>query len=479
MKTDPISSKPPTSEDLQILKERFGYNAFRPHQFETISALNSGKNIFLRKPTGGGKSLIYQYLGLKNSVLVLSPLIALMDDQVSQAKKFGIEAACMHSQQGYEERGRALELWENGECQLLFVTPERFGKEKFRRVVSERKPDFFVLDEAHCASQWGHDFRPDYSKVGEIRDFLGKPPTLACTATATQATEEDVVKVLKLEVDQTKRYYDSVIRENLSCHVEPCFDYEEKKKNTIELIKKENGPLLIYFSLIKNLEAFGEFLESIGLYYVKYHSKLSSHIRRKNQKKFIDGESSLMLATPAFGLGVDKSDIRSVVHFELPGSVEAYVQEFGRAGRDGQNSNCYLFYSQEDIQVQMDFIKWGHPDADTIRWVHRRISETKEVGYPTNTLDELKKKMNFYNSYDFRMESAVNILLRWDCLTLDKGILREGPAPVENVPDVAQNISGDLVKRQQMKLYELIQLIRLEGDEFKDFLTHYFGELKT
>lgn len=473
MKTDP---KTPTKQDLDTLKERFGYDSFRVHQFEGVYALKSGKNVFLRKPTGGGKSLIYQYLAAESSVLVLSPLIALMDDQVAQAKKFGVKAACMHSQQDHHERGAALESWASGEVNLLFVTPERFGKDKFRKILSERKPDFFVLDEAHCASQWGHDFRPDYSKVGEIREFLGKPPTLACTATATEKTEEDVVKVLGLEIENTERYYDSVIRENLTCHVEACFDFEEKRKNIIELIKTGDGPLLIYFSLIKNLEQFGEYLESIGLYYVKYHSKLPSHIRRKNQKKFIKGDCDLMLATPAFGLGVDKPDIRSVVHFELPGSVEAYVQEFGRAGRDGQNSNCHLFYSQEDIQVQMDFIKWGHPDADTIRWVHRRICETKETGYPINTLDELKKKMNFYNSYDFRMESAINILLRWECLISEKGILSEGPAPVEAVPDVAQDISGELVKSQQMKLYELIQLIRLEGDEFKSFLSDYFGE---
>ncbi len=474
MKTSP---KVPTSDDLKVLKERFSYESFRSHQFESISALKAGSNVFLRKPTGGGKSLIYQYLAVESSVLVLSPLIALMDDQVAQAQKFGIKAFCMHSQQEHKERKGALEAWSKGACQLLFVTPERFAKKAFCEALKQNQPDYFVLDEAHCSSQWGHDFRPDYSKVGEVRDFLGKPPTLACTATATQATEEDVISVLGLDLKQTRRYYDSVVRKNLKNHIEDCFDYEEKKKKVLDLLNQETGPVLIYFSLIKNLEQFAEFLEVQSVYHLKYHSKLPSRIRRRNQKKFISGGCSLMLATPAFGLGVDKADIRSVVHFELPGSVEAYVQEFGRAGRDGKDSDCYIFYSQEDIQVQMDFIKWGHPDADTIRWVHRRIIETKDVGYPRNRLDELKKKMNFYNSYDFRMESAINILLRWDCLVSENGILKEGLAPVENVPDVAEDMSADLVKRQQMKLYELLQLIRLEGGEFKDYLQKYFGEL--
>ncbi len=471
-----IVSKAPTLEELQTLKKYFGHDSFRLHQFESISALKLSENVFLRKPTGGGKSLIYQYLALDSSVLVLSPLIALMDDQVASAKRFGLKASCMHSQQDYKERKAALESWSKGCCNLFFVTPERFGREGFCKALSKRKPDFFVLDEAHCASQWGHDFRPDYSKVGEIREFLGKPPTLACTATATLKTQEDVVKILGLELENTCRHHDSIIRKNLFCHTQLCFDFEEKRKNIIELIETRKGPCLIYFSLIKNLEQFGEFLEEIGFYHVKYHSKLLSHIRRKNQKKFIKGHCDLMLATPAFGLGVDKPNIRSVVHFELPGSIEAYVQEFGRAGRDGENSNCYLFYSQEDIQVQMDFIKWGHPHSNTIRWVYHRVCETKQMGYPVNRLDELKKKMNFYNSYDFRMESAINILVRWECLVLEKGILSKGAAPVGNVPDVAQNLSGELIKSQQIKLYELIKLIRLKGEDFKSFLKEYFGE---
>jgi len=466
-------------QDLQVLKKNFGFETFRSHQFEAINALRSGKNVFLRKPTGGGKSLIYQYLALEQRVLVLSPLIALMDDQVSQARKNGISAFCMHSQQDNQERNRSLKAWKEGGAKLLLVTPERFGKEDFFKTLTskEGRPDFFVVDEAHCASQWGHDFRPDYSKVGEIRKALGEPPALACTATATKKTEEEVKNILGFEEKSTESFYDSVLRENINCSSDDCFDFEEKKQKVFKLITISSGPMLVYFSLIKNLEAFASFLESAQIPFTKYHSKIPARFRRQNQKDFVKGELNLMLATPAFGLGVDKPDIRSVVHFELPGSVEAYVQEFGRAGRDGEPSNCTLFYSQEDIQVQMDFIKWGHPGEDIIRWVYKQIKNTKDVGYPFNNLQELKRKMNFYNSYDFRLESSINILLRWDCLVQKNGLLFEGPGDIEKVPDVLDKSTADFIKNQQMKLLDLLSLIKNEErEDFSSFLMEYFGE---
>jgi len=469
----------PPVQDLEILKKRFGFSGFRAHQFEALDALRSGKNVFLRKPTGGGKSLIYQYLALEKRVLVISPLIALMDDQVAQARKSGIKAFCMHSQQSFEERTKSLRAWKEGRARLLLVTPERFGKPDFFDAVTknEGRPDFFVVDEAHCASQWGHDFRPDYSKIGEIKESLGAPPALACTATATKKTENEVKSLLNFEEQNTVSFYDSVLRDNISCSSQDCFDFEEKKESVFKLITKSSGPMLVYFSLIKNLESFASFLESAQVPFTKYHSKIPSRYRRQNQKNFVDGDLNLMLATPAFGLGVDKPDIRSVVHFELPGSVEAYVQEFGRAGRDGEESQCTLFYSQEDIQVQMDFIKWGHPGEDTIRWVHKQIKNTKNVGFPLNNLQEMKRRMNFYNSYDFRLESAVNILLRWECLVQKNGILFDGPGDVEKVPDVLEKNTADFIKNQQMKLFDLLNLIKKEGrEDFSAFLKEYFGE---
>lgn len=459
---------------MEKLKENFGFDAFRPQQLEAIQALEAQNDVFLRKPTGGGKSLIYQYLALEAKIVVLSPLIALMDDQVHQARLFGLAAWAMHSNQRKEEREKSLKAWLKSERGLLFVTPERFGKEDFKEIIQSSLPDYFILDEAHCASQWGHDFRPDYSKVDQIKDCLGKPPTLACTATATPETKNDILELLGFG-EKALQLEETVLRKNLVFEVESCFDFEDKKERLMSLLGQAKGPTLIYFSLIKTLEQVSEFLK---IDHVVYHSKVPKNERRRGQELFISGEVNLMLATPAFGLGVDKADIRKLIHFELPGSVEAYIQECGRAGRDGKASGCDLLYSQEDIQVQMDFIKWGYPDPETLHWLYKQVLNYGDVGFPQKDLQELKKKLNFYNSYDFRLESALNILVRWEVLRKDKGLIFKGNEDIEKVPDVLSQSNADLIKNQQKKLYDLIQLIRLEDrDDFDSYLKNYFGEV--
>ena len=460
------------------LKEVFGFDAFRPGQEAAIEALKNDKNVFLVKPTGGGKSLIYQFLAAEgHRVIVLSPLIALMEDQVFQSKGYKIASACLHSQMSSEKRKKNLRNWGEGKLNLLFVTPERFFKPEFRDNVQKMKPDFFVVDEAHCASQWGHDFRPDYSKVGEIRSFLGNPPTFCCTATATPRTRDEVLRVTGLDKEETEVLVNSVLRGNLEHEHKETLDFKDKLEEFMRL-DLGKGPAIIYFSLIKTLESVAEHLDSLGLNYVKYHSKIPARFRHKNQQSFIDGEVDLMLATPAFGLGVDKENIRSLVHFELPGSIEAYVQEFGRAGRDGKPAECILLYSQEDIALQMDFIKWGHPNADTLRWVHKQIAETKELGLPENQVFDLKKKLNFYNTYDFRLESSINILLRWSCLEKRGTKYFVGPEPLKSVPDIETDLSEQLIQIQQKKLLDLIQLVRKEDqDSFDLGIQTYFGEI--
>lgn len=466
------------------LKKVFGYEAFRSDQYECIEALEKGKNTFLIKPTGGGKSLIYQFLAAKkNKVVVVSPLIALMEDQVYNAKKYAISSVCLHSQMSSGAREDRLKRWEKGEVDLIFMTPERFFKTEFRKRFLKVNVDYFVVDEAHCAALWGHDFRPDYSKLKEIRGFLNHPPTMCCTATATKATESEVIKSVGLAEEsagegssEVEVFRASVLRENLNHEFIECFDFKEKTQQLLKL-KLNEGPTLIYFSLIKTLEEVAQQFEAMGLNIAKYHSKLPPKIRRANQEVFINDEVDFMLATPAFGLGVDKPNIRNLINFELPGSIESYVQEFGRAGRDGKPSNCVLLYTQEDIAQQMDFIKWGSPDANTITWVHRQIEKTKDIGLPENQVFDLKKKMNFFNTYDFRLESSINILLRWGCIEKKGTLFFKGPEPIETVPDVSNDFSAKLIMVQQKKLLDLINLVRLESKEDFDFrVESYFKD---
>ena len=461
----------------ETLKEIFGYEAFRPGQKAAIEALKKNKNVFLIKPTGGGKSLIYQFLAAEgHRVIVLSPLIALMEDQVFQANRYKLRSACIHSQMSSKKRQKNQKKWSEGDLDLLFVTPERLFKTDFRQSVIGLKPDFFVVDEAHCASQWGHDFRPDYSKIGEIRGFLGNPPTFCCTATATPRTREEVLKVVGLESEETELLVNSVLRGNLKHEHKETLDFKDKLEEFMSLDLSQ-GPSIIYFSLIKTLEQMAEHFDSLGIHYVKYHSKIPAPFRHKNQQSFIDGEVDLILVTPAFGLGVDKENIRNIVHFELPGSIEAYVQEFGRAGRDGKPARCVLFYSQEDIALQMDFIKWGHPNADTLKWVHKQVAQTKELGFPENQIFELKKKLNFYNTYDFRLESSINILLRWGCLKKKGTKYFVAPESLESVPDIKTDLSEKLVQIQQKKLLDLLQLVRVKDQKtFDQTIQSYFGE---
>ncbi len=461
----------------KTLNEIFGYNDFRADQEACIKALKEKKDVFLLKPTGGGKSLIYQFLAAQgHKVVVLSPLIALMEDQVHQSKKFKIRSCALHSQMSFDQKRKNLRLWESNQIDLMFVTPERFFKSEFRVSFKTIKPEYFVVDEAHCASEWGHDFRPDYSKIKEIREFLSFPPTFCCTATATPETVEDVIESVGLNPSTVELFKSSVLRSNLNHDIRESLDFKDKLEEfmTLDLGK---GPTIVYFSLIKTLESLAEHLDSLGVNYVKYHSKVPTKYRHRAQKLFIGGEVDLILATPAFGLGVDKKDVRTLVHFELPGSVEAYVQEFGRAGRDGKPSKCILLFSQEDIAQQMDFIKWAYPDAETIRWAYRQVELTKELGLPEHQVFELKKKMNFYNTYDFRLESAINILLRWGCLKKEGTKIFIGDEEISLVPDINLDLSADLIKNQQKKLFDLISLIRQPTDElFDENIKSYFDE---
>ena len=300
-------------------------------------------------PTGMGKSLCYQIPALLNDlqsgavVLVLSPLIALMQDQVQSLARRGIDATFINSSLDRKERESRYQRLAGGDYRLVYVTPERFRKAEFREALSKRTLSLLAIDEAHCVSQWGHDFRPDYSRIKEIREQLGNPVTIALTATATQECRDDIYKQMGIAPDQIALFHQGIDRPNLSIQVTETWGDESKLEEiekTLKLQDYRDGSVIVYFSLIKTLERFSDALLQRGVDHVCYHGDLPRRDRRRVQDQFMSGESDVVLATNAFGMGVDKEDIRVVIHAETPGSIESYYQEIGRAGRDNLPSLC-------------------------------------------------------------------------------------------------------------------------------------------
>jgi ATP-dependent DNA helicase RecQ len=400
-------------QELEKIAKETGHFPLRPAQGKALAAWAAGSNLLLVWPTGSGKSLCYQLPALASEglALVISPLIALMEDQTGKARKLGWPMTCVHSAVSKEERAARLRKAANGGIRLLYVTPERFRSPEFLEMLSGVKVSMLAVDEAHCISQWGHDFRPDYSRLGEIRASLGNPQTMALTATATREVQADILKQLGIE-GNAEVFWEGVERPNLYLSAEEFADDDDKLEAVAAWLREVSGPRILYFTLISTLVRVSEWLETKGFAHRTYHGDLDDRSRKRNQREFLEGGADLMLATPAFGLGVDKPDVRGVAHFEMPGSVEAYFQEVGRAGRDGKPSRCRLFYAQEDLETQMSFIETLTPDPDFVRATHRLLVAWKDR-LNVSRLDDLREQLSFKNKRDYRLETALSFLDRW------------------------------------------------------------------
>lgn len=456
---------------LEVLKKQFGLDQFRPPQAEIIDHVMAGKSAIAVLPTGFGKSLCFQIPAVLSSglTLVISPLIALMKDQVDQACRKGVRAAFINSSQSREEKEQVLRRVSEGKIQILYATPERFRKPDFWAAIESQPLSFFVVDEAHCISEWGHDFRPDYTRLGDVRARLKNPTTIAVTATATVEVRADILKQLNLASD-TALFVSGVDRPNLNLACVEVHGTAEKVRAIVAEHFHMPGPKIIYFSLIQTLQDVSSELRKLGLEHLVYHGQLSPQDRRKMQNKFLRNDCDLMLATPAFGLGINKENVRSVIHAELPGSIEAYYQEVGRAGRDGAPANGLLLFDGDDIAIQMDFIKWANPDPGflvrTYNVLRNNMDRVRAEGY-----EYLRRELNFYNSRDFRLETALNTLERYGCI--------EGQSPQEW--KVVESPTGDImdeslhekrVRGQHTKLLKMVELARAEN--IKDKVIAYF-----
>ena len=390
---------------LQALQSRFRLADFRPHQREIIEDVLSGRDTLCVMPTGAGKSLCFQLPAVMRGglTIVVSPLISLMADQVRQMRQLGIPALILNSTQTSQEQRATIAQLVQGFEGLLYVAPERFAAPAFQPLARRLRPRLFVVDEAHCISSWGHDFRPDYMRLAEARTQMGNPSCFAVTATATPQVRQDIVQRLRLR--EPRVHVTGFDRPNLNY---TCHDYaDEARKDAalVEFIRKREGSGIVYCATRKKTEAVCALLEERlpGRVIVQYHGGMELPERHNSQSLFMKAQEAVAVATNAFGMGINKPDIRFVVHYNLPGSIEAYYQEAGRAGRDGRTAECRLLYLARDRRTQEFFIeKMGENNTElddaTLATLREHATEKlwKMVRYASESICRRRQILQYF-----------------------------------------------------------------------------------
>lgn len=356
---------------IEILKTHFGMPQFRRGQREIIASVLDGKDVLAVLPTGGGKSLCYQYAAVARGklVIVVSPLIALMNDQVASLQRIGVPAGCLHSGQSQSEKREVFRQMSAGGAFVLYLSPERTQKEGFQNWLKNMDIALFAIDEAHCVSQWGHDFRSEYSQLKNLKEMKPDVPVLALTASATPFVLNDMAKQLGLK--SPVRHVHGFYRPGLYYQVEHCDDAETKLQVLRRsILQNPTGRILIYCGTRKITEELALTLspEFAGVDY--YHAGLSSEVRTRTQESYAAGETRILIATNAFGMGIDHPNVRLVVHFQMPANIDSLYQEMGRAGRDGDHSTCIMLYAKKDKGLQSFFIQKSQAPAhiQSSRW---------------------------------------------------------------------------------------------------------------
>ena len=412
----------PTLQNARdLLKSAFGYEAFRPGQEAAVSAILSGRDTVVVLPTGGGKSLCFQVpaLLMPGLTVVVSPLISLMKDQVDALTARGLPAAFINSTLSSGQVSDRLARVERGEIKLLYVAPERFDYGKTAERLRKVGVSLLAIDEAHCISQWGHDFRPSYLRVKKVHEELGSPTTIALTATATPEVRRDISRELALRDPET--IITGFDRPNLHYFVIPVKNDAEKEKRLVEILKKHEGLAVIYASTRKAVDHLTTVLERARIPAAGYHAGLDDARRHEVQNAFMSERIRAIVATNAFGMGIDKPNVRLVIHYAMPGTLEAYYQEAGRAGRDGQHSDVFLLHAFPDRFTHEFFIKGSYPERAAVEQIYEALKKLSDkqgfVGAPPEDLIRLvKAKVNTRE-----IEGALRILERSGAVASSNG----------------------------------------------------------
>ena len=476
------------TDAVASLQKHFGFEDFREGQREVISSILEGKDAVVVMPTGSGKSLCYQLpaMILDGVTLVVSPLIALMKDQVDALRARGLPATFINSSISDSEQHARIESLRRREHKLVYIAPERFRSSRFNAALQQIPISLVAVDEAHCISTWGHDFRPDYLRLRSVIKSLGQVQTLALTATATPYVRSDIVQQLGLNRPQT--FVSGFDRPNLSIEV----IHTEKERQKISLIRtlarQIPGSGIIYASTRKAVEQVGNKLKALDLGVSIYHAGLSDGMRIKAQDDFMSGRTQMIVATNAFGMGIDKPDIRFVVHYQMPGSIEAYYQEIGRAGRDGLPSTCVLLFNYADKNTHDFFIEGSYPDISIIKQVYDSLAATELRRIELSTA-ELARRTG--ESNEMAVQSALYILERAGHIQRTAPALNRGARGaqqgrsiimLDSVPATKLRVDpADVSRRGELERRKLRAMIDFCYTDhcYRAHILNYFGDRKS
>ena len=458
------------SDSLAALKHFFGYDRFLDYQQEIVERIVSGDELCVIMPTGAGKSLCYQLpvLMTPGYGIVASPLIALMKDQVDSLRARGIPAGCVNSMVPFAEQRETLERAEAGELKLLYVAPERFGVDFFREFLRRTPPKILVVDEAHCISQWGHDFRPAYLRLGQAAEDFDIPQICAFTATATPTVRRDIRKQLHRE--SMELFVAGFRRPNLAFKVMKLSG-ETEKLRALRGLLKEPMTTIIYAATRQAVDTLAESLPGV----IGYHAGMSDEARTEAQNRFMNDPHPVLAATNAFGMGIDRADVRRVIHYQIPGSIEAYYQEAGRAGRDGEKAECILFFAYSDRYIQQFLIDMNNPPLECIAGVYSALqAEVRRTGVNHVELSMKQLAALAGSKSDGQAGAALSVLEKLNMIVRD--FRHQGTGEMRFTGDLKQLALIHQLESTQRSRF-ISQVIRRYGTKLRNFGTYSIDEL--